>query len=257
MNKKVTFKHTLGINLCGIIDDPLESFDNPIIIIAHGFTSSKNSSSYKKILENLSKAKISTFRIDLFGHGESGGDFSDITISKGKDSVLSAINYLKSLGYKNIGLFGSSFGGISSIMAASESKDIFCLSLKSPVTNWLDISTVKKEGLLERWKKDGYRIYNEGSFESKLKFDIVEDAKKNIAFDVASNILVPTLIVHGDKDEIVSYEGSVELARLMLNAKLHTVKEANHNYSSSTEHFEEMSEVISKFLIDESKKINN
>jgi len=256
MRKKVFFKHPLGVNLCGILDNPNEDKNTPIIIFAHGFTSHKNSSSYVKTLENLGLARIATFRIDLFGHGESEGNFADITITKGKDSILSAIKYLKDIGYSKIGLLGSSFGGLSAIMAASETNDLFCLALKSPVSDWLKIAFTQQKDVLKKWKKEGIIDYVSEEKKPKLKYGIVEDAKNN-AFDVAYKIKIPTLIIHGDKDDIVPYEGSVKLSKLLPNAFLHTVSESNHLYSLSTKHFEEMSRTLSKFLIDESEKLKS
>lgn len=254
MEEKIYFKHPLGVKLCGVIDNPSENKATPIIIFAHGFTSHKNSKSYTKILNNLHEANISTFRIDLFGHGESGGDFSEITITKGKDSILAAIKYLKDKGYSKIGLLGSSFGGISSIMACSETDDLFCLALKSPVSDWLKIAFPKQDGVLKKWKKDGFINYESEDSSPRLKYEIVEDAKNNIAFDVAHKIKIPTLIVHGNKDDVVPYEDSVKLSKLLPNAALHTVNGTNHHYSVSPEHFEEMSQALSDFLISESEK---
>ena len=254
MEEKVFFDHPLGMKLCGIISNPSENKQTPIIIFAHGFTSHKNSKSYTKILDNLYLANISTFRIDLFGHGESGGDFSEITITKGKNSILAAIKYLKANGYSTIGLLGSSFGGIFGIMASSETNDLFCLALKSPVSDWLEIAFPKQDGVLEKWKKDGFINYESEESSSRLKYEIVEDAKNNIAFDVALKIRIPTLIVHGNKDDVVPYEDSVKLSKLMPNAVLHTVNGSNHHYSLSAKHFEEMSQALSDFLISESEK---
>lgn len=254
MTKKVFFTGPEKTKLCGIIENPTDRLDRPIVIIVHGFTSNKDSSSFKKIIENLSNEDISSFRIDLFGHGDSGGDFADITITKGKDSVLAAVMYLKSQGYQYIGLLGSSFGGISSIMAANESDDIFFMALKSPVSDWLDISTTRNKKFMDEWKTKGIIDYKEGGKSYKLKYKIIDDSRKNVGFDVASNISIPTLIVHGNADEIVPFSGSKKMVELMPNAVLHTVNGANHNYSDSSKSFNEMTEVISSFLINQSNK---
>jgi dipeptidyl aminopeptidase/acylaminoacyl peptidase len=256
MEKKVFFNHPSGVKLCGILDNPSNNPQNPIVIIVHGFTSSKDSKSYPPLIKRLKEAGISTFRIDLFAHGESEGNFADITISKGKESILAAINYLKEENYQNIALLGSSFGGISALMAASETKSLFCLALKSPVSDLLQVKFQREENILERWKKDGVIDYIDKSGSKKLNYDFIEDEKQNRPFAIAGKIKIPTLIVHGDKDEIVTYQNSVKLNKLLPNSQLHTVKNANHGYSSDPEHFAEMTKVISDFLIKESKKTN-
>jgi len=54
----------------------------------------------------------------------------------------------------------------------------------------------------------------------------------------------------------VPYEDSVKLSKLLPNATLHTVSGSNHHYAS-TDHFDEMSQVLSDFLISESEKANH
>lgn len=254
MEKKLFFNHPAGVKLCGVLNDVNSDHNTPVIIVVHGFTSSKDSKSYIQLLENLANAGIATFRIDLYGHGESGGEFRKITISKGRDSILAAIDYLKSLGYSKIGLLGSSFGGISAIMATAQSDNLFCLALKSPVTDWLDLAFPSQPELLDKWKNQGFIDYSDhGDKYLKLDYAIVEDAKNQVAFSVANKITIPTLILQGDEDEIVPIEGSQKFTNMLKNGKLHTVVGSNHNYSSSPEHFAEMTRVLSDFLIKKSQ----
>jgi len=255
MEEKLFFPHPLGTKLCGILNDADKDTNSSIIILVHGFTSNKNTSSFTRIIENLTKAGIATFRIDLYGHGESEGDFADITITKGKDSVLATVEFLKTKDYSKIGLLGSSFGGISGLMAASQTQDLFCLGLKSPVSDWMKNTYMQTPGLLEKWEKDGFIYYDSEESKPRLNYSLVEDVAKNNPYEEASKITIPTLVVHGDADEVVPYETSVKLVSLMPSAKLHIVKGANHVYSSDLKHFEEMTEVFSEFFIEESKKI--
>jgi len=76
-----------------------------------------------RLEEILNRRKFSTFRFDFFGHGESAGEFADMTISETVDDVRSAVLFLKSSGYDRMGLVGSSFGGFASILAAGQSNE--------------------------------------------------------------------------------------------------------------------------------------
>lgn len=71
--KKVNFNNSKGNKLCGILTNPTEDKNKPIIILCHGFSSSKDSSTYTSLAESFTKHDISTFRFDFFGHGESEG----------------------------------------------------------------------------------------------------------------------------------------------------------------------------------------
>src|SRR3989338_745125 len=138
MEEKIFFQDSNGNNLCGILSNPTSNKNKPVIILIHGFNSGKDSSTNTTLLERLNKINISSFRIDLFAHGESDGSFENLTQSEAVDDVLQAIKFLKGLGYEKIGLEGSSFGGLASIMAASQSFDICILALKCPVSSYLE-----------------------------------------------------------------------------------------------------------------------
>lgn len=254
MEKKIYFQNSKGDKLCGVIINPSGSKERPIIVMAHGFSTSKNSASLTAISEKLNNNSISTLRFDFYGHGESEGSFEDITVSEAVDDILQAIRYLKSKGYKKIGLMGSSFGGIASIMAASETNDLYVVALKSPVSDYETKEViVKSEEELEEWREKGYRYYVSGDGRKlKLNYSFFEDAVKNNGYEAAPRIQAPTLIVHGDNDESVPYEQSVKLSKIIPNCLLHTVRGAGHQYDKP-EHWDEMLQTITNFVVEYSK----
>ena len=250
MGKKVSFNNSKGDRLCGIILNPSGSQDKPIIILAHGFSTTKNTNTWTALAPRLAEHAISTFRFDFYGHGESEGKFEDITISEAVDDILQAIKYLKSQGYKKIGLVGSSFGGIASIMAASKTDDLYLLALKSPVSNYEEKSiATQSEGELEDWKEKGYRYYVSGDgTRLRLNYTFYQDFKNNDGYEAAPKINIPTLIIHGDADESVPYSQSVKTSKLIPNCELHTIKGANHGYDNPA-HREEMLKAIEGFIV--------
>src|SRR6185369_10396244 len=96
----------------------------PIVVLCHGFATSKESFTNVDLEKNLNENNFSTLRFDFFGHGESEGKFEDITISQEVRDIFAAVKYLKSLGYGKIGLVGSSSGGGAGIMAAAQLPDL-------------------------------------------------------------------------------------------------------------------------------------
>jgi len=248
METKLYFKNSKGDNLCGVLSDLASNKGLPIIILCHGFSSSKDAQTYKRLEEILNNHKISTLRFDFFGHGESEGKFEDITISEAADDILNAISFIKGLGYSRIGLVGSSFGGIASIMAASKTNDLFILVLKSPVLDYEEVVMKTKKELGE-WKKKGYTYYRGGDGRKlKLNYTFFENFKDNNGYKAAEKIKIPTLIVHGDKDETVPIEQSKKTSALIGNCKLEIVKGSDHRYSDP-ENFEKMIKLVSEFII--------
>jgi hypothetical protein len=255
MDQKLFFQNSKGNKLCGLLSNSTGDISRPIIILVHGFSSNKNTSNFVKLKDILDKDNIATFRFDVFGHGESEGKFEDITISEAVDDILRTIKFLQSKGYKRIGLLGSSFGGISSIMAASKTNDLFMLALKSPVSDYLEVEMnrfSKKD--LEEWRKQGYRDYEDDGKILKLGYTFIADFENNDAYKAATQIGIPTLIVHGDADDVVPVSQSVKTSLLIPNCKLVLIKGANHRYTEGDQ-AEQMLKAFSEFITSEASKI--
>jgi uncharacterized protein len=250
MKKKIVFESCKGNKLVGILSKPPNNKKTPVIILCHGFSSSKESKTYVRLERELNKRGLASFRFDFYGHGESGGKFEDITVSESVDDILSAISLLKTQGYAKIGLVGSSFGGISSIMVASRTDDLFVLVLRAPVSDFEEVELLRrgKDGLKD-WKKRGYAEYfskDRGTL--KLNYSFFEDLKDNNGYKAAKNIKVPTLIVHGDNDEAVPVKQSKKTSTLIKNCKLEIIEGADHRFSDP-KHFETVIGLIVSWIV--------
>jgi dipeptidyl aminopeptidase/acylaminoacyl peptidase len=255
MKEKIFFKSRQGIKLCGILSNPTAEKEKPIIVLCHGFFRSKEGSTYVGLERILNEKGISTFRFDFFGHGESEGKFEEVTISEAVDDVLSAIEFLKKSGYEKIGLMGSSFGGMASIMAASRVNDLFLLALKSPVSDFSSLFQAhQNEQEVKEIKEKGFTYITdiEGN-KRKLNISFFLDARKVKGYEAAKKIKIPTLIVHGNKDDSVPIEQSQRTASLMENCRLEVIEGADHGYSNE-EHFQKMLDLISKFIVENSQE---
>lgn len=250
MKQKIFFENSKGIKLCGVLSNPTDDTTKPMIILCHGFSAGKEGRTYVRLEEILNGKGISTFRFDFFGHGESGGKFEEITTSEAIDDVLNAIKSIKDLGYKKIGLVGSSFGGMASIFAASRSEGLHVLALKSPVSDYKSMSeTRRSEQELEDWKEKGFIEFEGPDGETRrVNYSFYEDAEKVDAYEAARKINIPALIVHGDADETVPIEQSLKTASLIEDCRLEVIKGGDHTYSNP-EHFEKLLGLISAFII--------
>ena len=250
MKEKIFFKNSKGKKLWGILSNPTSQREKPIIILCHGFSTSKDGRTYVRLEEILNKKGISTFRFDFFGHGESEGKFEEITTSEAADDVQNAIKFLKESGYKKICLVGSSFGGMASIIAASKTDDVYALALKSPVSDYIGMSVDQhNEQEIKNWEEKGFIDINGVDDEKrKLNYSFYKDAERINGYDAAKKIKIPTLIVHGDRDETVPIEQSKRTASLIENCRLEIIEGGDHKYSRE-EHFEKLLDLISKFII--------
>lgn len=252
MKRKISFKSSRGHNLSGVLSDPSGNRCLPVMVLCHGLGTGKDGRTCVTLEETWNRKKISTFRFDFFGHGESDGDFADLTISEAVDDVRSALRFLKDSRYERIGLFGSSFGGYAALLTASRSDELCVLTLKSPVSDYLGLLIARDHNRdIESWKQDGF-IFVEGADGKKIRlnYSFFEDTEKISGCLRAENIKAPTLIVHGDRDETVPIAQSRRTADLIPCCRLEIIEGADHEYSD-TKHFEMMIDSVSDFAVRE------
>ncbi len=249
MRRKIFFPSSQGIKICGVISNPNSSLDTIITISCHGFLSSKESRTNKALEKKLNETGFSILMFDFFGHGESEGDFAGLTISASVENVLSAIEFLEQSGYTRIGLLGSSFGGMASLLAASKTTDLVFLALKSPVVHYPSmIKSLYGEPMLEEWQKKGFAdVEGPDGRKHRLKYNFFEDSLANDGYKACERISIPTLIVHGDKDETVAVDQSQKAAGLIRNCRLETIEGADHRYTKPDD-FDRMLDLISEFI---------
>lgn len=245
--EQITFSNPHQVDLSGILSNPVNS--SSVVILAHGFGSNKNRDTYQKFEEALNGQGYATFRFDFYGHGESKGKFEDITVSEAVDDVLSAINLMKQKGFKKIALLGTSFGGNAALHAASKSKDLTALILRSAVSDYNGLETNRKHPkVLDEWEKVGFIKIEEDGKIKKLNFSFFQDLATHNEYNEAKNITVPTLITHGDLDDVVPLEQSETLHRVIPQSKLFIIKGAGHRYTDVDALFLQDLNTVTAFL---------
>lgn len=231
--EKVFFKNSEGLKICGILEkNEVKNArkKKQVVIIVHGYSSSKDRSSAKGMAEELSKRKIDSFRIDLDGCGESEGEFGKQTITSAVDDILSAIKLVKKKGFKDMMLFGSSAGGLAVMATALKIKKIKRIGLAAPVSDYITQKRMKY-GILSMlfWKLRGWSYYtNRNGKKLKVYYSFIRDIKDYTMYDKVKAIKCPVLIVHGDADESVDVEQSIRVAKGFPDAKLVVLKGGDH-----------------------------
>ncbi|MBI5221380.1 MAG: alpha/beta hydrolase [Candidatus Magasanikbacteria bacterium] len=232
---KVFFQNSKDQKICGILEKSNKN-SSRVVILIHGYSSNKNRPSSLDLATELSKRGINSLRIDLNGCGESEGEFKFQTITSTVDDVEAAMNYLKSLGYSQMELFGASAGGLTAMATALKHPEVARLGLKCPVSDYVDQKIKRKgKGGIQEWKDEGFSIYTSSSSgrEHQVDYSVFEDYKNYIMFDKVKDIKCPTLIVHGDADDVVDVEDSKRLVKNFPNAELMIMPGANHTFDKN------------------------
>jgi uncharacterized protein len=249
MDEPLSFKDDHGHRVSAILSRPPGRV-NAAVVLCHGFLSGKNSTTNKTLTRMLNEAGCATFRFDFFGQGESEGLFEDVTVSLAVRQAHAALDLVQSKGYERLGLMGSSFGGLVAILTAAQRRDIACLALKCPVVDFAEELRLEfGPDELGRWQStDTIPNILGGDQRVRLKYGLYEDCLRNIAYEPASHIVAPTLIVQGACDELVPLHQSRRLLDALRGPKrLDLLPDADHQFSRA-EDFRTMTAAINEWF---------
>ncbi|MCP9471428.1 MAG: alpha/beta fold hydrolase [Nitrospira sp.] len=249
MEERCSFHDRHGHAVASLLSAPDGGSDR-IAVLCHGFLSSKTSTTNKTLTRILNERGIATFCFDFFGHGESDGPFESITNTVAVDQTLAALDLVRLNGYKKVGLMGSSFGGLVAILTAAQRTDLACLALKCPVVDFAEELRLEfGDEEMARWKAtDTVPDILGGPDRVPLRYAFYEDCLRSIAYEPASAITAPTLIVQGDRDEHVPLHQSRRLyERLHVKKRLEMIPGADHQFTKG-EDFTRMTSLIADWF---------
>ncbi|MGV2290188.1 alpha/beta hydrolase [Trinickia sp. YCB016] len=181
----------------------------------------------------------------LVGHSTGGGEVAHYIGRHGSKRVAKAVligavppQMVKSATNPG-GLDMSVFDGIRAQVAANRSQ--FYLDLATPFYGFNRPNAKISQGLIQEFWREGMQGSIKGQYECVKQFsevDYTEDLKK---------IDVPTLILHGDDDQIVPIDDSAKLsAKIVKNATLKIYAGAPHGMCST--HADKVNEDLLAFL---------
>jgi len=233
MEKPIILKNKRGKQLVGILHLPRGRKKWPLIVICHGFAGIKTGSGgkYVRLARDLESKKIACFRFDFEGCGDSEGDLEGVTVKRcvfDLESVMKWVLRQENINKNKIAFLGSSFGVIIATLLITKTKfpaktAVFwnpALNQRKLFPFWY----TKKD--LRIWKKRGYIIRKE----NKIGISYLRENEKKDYSSVLSQISVPILLIHGQKDETVPLKFSKKLAREHRNIQLKIYPGANHKF---------------------------
>lgn len=217
--------------------------NSPAVLFCSGFRSSMNGNKALAIEVFCRRKGLASCRFDYRGHGESSGDFDDLTLS---DWIQDASNILTGkLGqFEQVILVGSSMGAWISCHLAMKhsSKVVGILGLASAPDFLQDIFESLGESEQSLWQQEQYLDWQTeyNSLPYRLSWQLLEDARDNWGlFSKYSKgerlpIHCRVRLLHGDKDASISCSRSWMLAEAIESddAAVRIIPGADHRLSS-------------------------
>lgn len=207
----------------------------PAAIIFHGIMADRGSGGgmFSRMTESLVKKGIAVVKFDFDGHGESDGDFSDMSVLSELLDASKIVEYVRSLSFiTDIYIIGHSQGGVVGGMTAGYYRDcVSKLVMLAPAATLKDDAV---NGTCFGVKYDTFNVpenirlrnihgksYYVGGFYFRT-------ASTLPIYEVTSRFEGKTLIIHGSKDEVVEVVGAKRYKESMKNAVLEIIEGENH-----------------------------
>jgi len=245
--EKIVIRNRYGEKLVGVLH---EAGSNDIVVLCHGFRSSKDGRTILSLANALASENISIFRFDFSGNGESEGTFEYGNYYKEVDDLRDVILHFKKHKRGTRAIAGHSKGGNVVILYASMYHDIYKVinlsgrfNLERGIGDRFGddyMERINQHGFIDVEDKTGRIIYRvtTGSLMDRLKTDM-----QSACTSIDPNCRV--LTVHGANDDVVPSEDALEFDKYISNHELHIIEEADHRY---TAHQLELASIVLKFV---------
>ena len=237
-----------------------ETVKGPVVVACHGFTSWKGEPLLSAVADAAYKAGFPVVRFDFNGHGESGGDFSKMTVSSELDDLRHVLEWAAKQPWGgDFLLVGHSQGGVVSGMACGMYDNIKGAILLAPAGVLVDDS---KSGHIFDARIDpanppdviplfgGAKLLGGCFVRDAQKLPLYETVAKAGSRGVHS-----ICVIHGKADVVVPYSygqrfaDAASSATVPCAAEFHLLYDANHDFSRREKEVAELTVFLLKKII--------
>lgn len=211
----------------------LRGDEKRVCIIAHGFASSKESSTAQMLLDHLEKMGLGAVAFDFPCHGTSTADFSALTVDTCLQDMATVEAYVQeAIPDVEICHFGSSFGGYMSILRMIQVGQPRRAFLRCAAVDMDHAFDEFMEAIRGQIAQMGYSIYDPG-FGPGLKlsagfFDSLE-GRSVFAMELPEGAVIE--MIHGLADPVVNVESAKAYAE-KIGCRINLIPEADHSIAT-------------------------
>jgi alpha-beta hydrolase superfamily lysophospholipase len=195
-----------------------------VAVFLHGLASDQKGEKAVHFRKRLLKEGMAYATFDFRGHGKSEGEMRELTVTGLLEDCEQVIRPLSER-YERVSLIGSSMGACAAAWYATLNPGVISsCALIAPALNFVGllVDQTGRDGLKE-WKKSGRLQFTNQYCDIELGYDMVRDWSNYPVSALASRYATPTLIVHGMKDDSISYLHSLSFTARASGAEIDVI----------------------------------
>lgn len=219
----------------------------PLVMILHGFTGNKNEPRLTAIANNLEKEGIASIRFDFNGHGDSEGDFQDMTVLNEIEDAKKVYDYVSKLPeVTSVSIAGHSQGGVVTSMLAGElgDKKVKSIALLAPAAVLRD-DAIRGNLFGVTFDSSNPPEYVEIFGNHKIGRNYIKTAQTLPIYETAEKFQGTALLIHGTNDTVVPYTCSLNYRHIYKKNRFELLVGFDHGFSQDIEH---VAKIVSDFF---------
>ncbi|MDR2902037.1 MAG: alpha/beta fold hydrolase [Lactobacillales bacterium] len=230
MTEKIKIKNKSGLELTAFLDRHDTDKKQGMALLIGGMGSDGTSWKYEKLRDLFLSLGYAVLRFSHRGCGESAGDVRYATTTAGLEDLEALLHYVRNLNWvdqSKIGFYGNSYGGGLVNLYVARHPGFQFMILTSPCIDTKNRYDTDPTVDLNQWQKTQWLT----SGWPDRHYSVYTDACLYFPYNEAAKTSLPTLIIHGEKDEIIPVTQSEKLHTILNESKFIKLPQTKHQYN--------------------------
>lgn len=208
----------------------------PVWVFLHGLGSDGNGEKARRFRDHLAPRGRGFLALDFTGHGASGGDCRNLSLTRNLDDINRAVSFLwEEAPAAPVILVGSSMGGIAALWYAALNPNaverVFAIAPAFLMAARAAASLSAAER--RNWADRGFLPFPVGDGVLEFGWEAVVDEDRYDMDRLSADLRTPSLLIHGDEDAVAPPELSRDFARSCSAAELVEIEGGDHRLSGA------------------------
>lgn len=228
----------------------------PMVIFCHGFSGTKDGPLFELICDTLQAHGVASIRFDFNGHGESEGEFKDMTVPNEIEDAKKVVAYVSDLRYvSSLAIVGHSQGGVVAAMTAGQLSEELGEPAFKAVALMAPAAVLRDDAIRGSTMGKSYNPFDPGEYVElwgglKLGGNYIRTAFSLPIYETAAKYQGPALIVHGNADRVVPYTYGERFHQIWPKSELVIQEYFDHGFSQN---IYRSTDLVTRFLLKQLK----